>query len=158
MIWAFSHIQTNQNCVDAQTISEEMIMNAIVELQSDLFLLSRIESMRVGGMTLTSALEYMGVSKWKYGALKQVSRDYNNIRRKEELILFSHIRAMQNTSMKLSLALRIRGLSNWQYGLLKQKLRKHVGSQATYVSPEDMARYLKEICPVAYGIIQHNAA
>jgi len=144
--------------VDAQAISEEMIMYANVELQSDLSLLSRIETMRVGGMTLTSALEYMCVSKWKYGALKQVSRDYTSIRRKEELSLFSHIRAMQNTSMKLSLALRIRGLSNWQYGLLKQKLRKHIESRVTYVSPEDMNKYLKEVCPEAYGIMQNHAA
>jgi len=129
-----------------------------VKLQSDLSLLSRIESLRVGGMTLTCALEYMGVSKWKYGALKQLSRDYTNIRLKEELSLYSHIRAMRNTSMKLSLALKIRGLSNWQYGLLKQKLRKHIVSRSTYVSPEDMKQYLKEVCPEAYGIIQNHAA
>lgn len=133
-------------------------MNTSVELQSDLSLLLWMESMRVGGMTLTSALEYMGVSKWNYGALKQVSRDYTNIMRKEELSLFSHIRAMQNTSMKLSLALKIRGLSNWQYGLLKQKMPKHIESWSTYVSPEDMNKYLKEVCPEAYGIMQNHAA
>lgn len=132
-------------------------MNVSVATKANSTLLSRIELMRDNGNTLSQVLKYMGMSKWQYGALKKTFHEYTNIRLKEDLSLFYLIKSMQNTNMKLSLALKIRGLSIWQYGLLRQRLRKQIALGDTYVSPDDMNKYLKKNYSEAYKIMLRHA-
>ncbi len=119
-------------------------MDMNVSLRSDALLYSRINAMYRNGIELKHTLNYLGVTKWKYGELKQMFRDDNTAKVTAGLRLLFQIRSMLNAKVKLSLALSASGLTHWQYGLLRQKLQKHTAWLDKHASSDDVRRYLQE--------------
>lgn len=94
--------------------------------------------MQRNGIALTHVLNYLGVTKWKYGKLKQMFGNGNTAKETADLLLIFQIRDMLNAKVKLSFVLDTLGLTHWQYGLLRQKLQKHTASS------DDVGRGLQE--------------
>lgn len=133
-------------------------MNINVNLRSDEALFSRINAMHRNGITLAHVLSYLGVTKRKYGKLKQMFRNDNTANVTADLRLLFQIRSMQKAKVKLSLALNFVGLTHWQYGLLRQKLEKHTAWLDKNTSPDTVCQYLQEYSPGNHNVTLPHAA
>jgi putative AlgH/UPF0301 family transcriptional regulator len=141
-----------------QDSNEDMIMDVNVNLKSDEMLFFRINAMYHNGITLTHALNYLGVTKWKYGELKQMFRNGNSAKATADLRVLFQIRYMLNAKIKLPHALEALGLTHWQYGLLRQKLQRYTAWLDTNTSSDDVRRYLQEFSSNNYKNILPRAA